>query len=81
MVRCVCEGDRIEPLGLRGTRKIQDVFVDYKVSTASRGSWPLVVSDNKIIWIPGLVRSRVALVNPASEKVVHLRADSLPRNP
>jgi tRNA(Ile)-lysidine synthase len=81
MVRCVRKGDRIEPLGLGGTRKIQDVFVDYKVSTINRGSWPLVVLDNRVVWIPGLVRSQVALVTPASEKVLHLRADSLPRHP
>jgi tRNA(Ile)-lysidine synthase len=76
--RCVRAGDRIQPLGLCGSRKIHDVFVDYKVTVASRSSWPLVVSDNKVIWIPGLVRSRVALVTSTSKKVLHLRADSLP---
>ncbi len=80
MARGVRAGDRIEPLGLCGTRKIQDVFVDYKVSIASRSSWPLVVSDNKVVWIPGLVRSRVALVTPASKKILHLRADALPHD-
>jgi len=78
--RCVRPGDRIEPLGLRGSRKIHDVFVDYKVTLASRSSWPLVVSGNKVVWIPGLVRSQVALVTPASKKVLHLRADSLTGN-
>jgi tRNA(Ile)-lysidine synthase len=81
MVRWVRQGDRIEPLGLCGTRKIQDVFVDYKVPTARRGSWPLVVSDSRVVWIPGLVRSRVALLTSASKKILHLRADLLPRQP
>ena len=76
--RCVRAGDRIQPLGLCGSRKIHDVFVDYKVTVASRSSWPLVVSDNKVIWIPGLVRSRVALVTSTSKKVLYLRTDSLP---
>jgi tRNA(Ile)-lysidine synthase len=81
MARWVRQGDRIEPLGLCGTRKIQDVFVDFKVPTARRGSWPLVVSDNRVVWIPGLVRSRVALLTSASKKILHLRADLLPRQP
>jgi tRNA(Ile)-lysidine synthase len=71
-------GDRIRPLGLEGTRKVHDVFVDYKVTRASRRLWPLVLFANEVIWIPGLVRSRVALVTPASKKVLHLRAASLP---
>jgi tRNA(Ile)-lysidine synthase len=76
--RSIRPGDRIRPLGVCGSRKIHDVFVDYKVKVASRKSWPLVVSGNEVIWIPGLVRSAVALVTPRSKKVLHLCAHSLP---
>jgi len=75
--RFVHVGDRIWPLGLCGSRKIHDVFVDYKVTAASRGSWPLVVSGDEVVWIPGLVRSRAALLSSASKKVLHLQADAL----
>lgn len=75
--RFVHVGDRIRPLGLCGSRKIHDVFVDYKVTAASRGSWPLVVSGDEVVWIPGLVRSRAALLSSASKKVLHLQADAL----
>ncbi|MBV8356435.1 MAG: tRNA lysidine(34) synthetase TilS [Deltaproteobacteria bacterium] len=77
-VRRVRAGNRIQPLGLCGSRKIHDVFVDYKIAATSRSSWPLVVSDNKVVWIPGLVRSRIALVTSMSKEVMHLRADPLP---
>jgi tRNA(Ile)-lysidine synthase len=79
--RCFRPGDRIRPLGLSGSKKIHDVFVDYKVSAESRRLWPLVMSGDDVIWIPGLVRSRIALVTPESKKVLHLRADSLPDHP
>jgi tRNA(Ile)-lysidine synthase len=78
--RSVRAGDRILPLGLFGSRKIHDVFVDYKVTRASRNFWPLVVSGENVVWIPGLVRSRVALVTSGSEKVLHLRLDPPPSN-
>jgi tRNA(Ile)-lysidine synthase len=71
-------GDRIRPLGLCGSRKVHDVFVDHKVKIADRRSWPLVVSGDEVIWIPGLVRSAAALLTAESKKVLHLRADSLP---
>jgi tRNA(Ile)-lysidine synthase len=77
-VRYLRAGDRIRPLGLFGSRKIHDVFVDNKVRLASRKSWPLVVSPDEVLWVPGLVRSGAALVTAESRKVLHLRADSLP---
>jgi len=76
-VRYVRAGDHIRPLGLQGKRKVHDVFVDHKVALGFRRSWPLVVSDNEVVWIPGLVRSGFALVTSASKKVLHLRADRI----
>jgi tRNA(Ile)-lysidine synthase len=76
--RCFRPGDRIRPLGLRGHRKVQDVFVDQKVAVAKRRSWPLVVSGEEVLWIPGLVRSGAALVTEATKRILHFRADSLP---
>jgi tRNA(Ile)-lysidine synthase len=88
-VRVVRAGDRFEPHGLAGSRKIQDIFVDRKVPRLQRAAWPLIVADDKILWIPGIARSRTALVTAASRKIRHLRAfsptrragTSLPENP
>ena len=54
-------GDRLRPLGLGGSKKLQDVFVDAKVLRDERIGWP-VVEDSRgvILWVPGLVRSEVA---------------------
>jgi tRNA(Ile)-lysidine synthase len=67
-------GDRIAPLGMSGTRKVQDVFVDHKIERSRRASWPLICADAQILWIPGIARSRVALVTPATRAVQILRA-------
>jgi tRNA(Ile)-lysidine synthase len=88
-VRVVRAGDRLEPHGLAGSRKVQDLFVDRKVPRLQRAAWPLVVAGDKILWIPGITRSRFALVTAASKKVRYLRAfsparravTSLPENP
>jgi len=36
------------------TRKIQDVFVDAKVPRAARDTWPLVVSGDEVVAVPGV---------------------------
>jgi tRNA(Ile)-lysidine synthase len=77
-VRSFRLGDRIRPLGMAGSRKIQDVFTDRKLPRERRQSWPLVVSsDGEILWIPGMARARAALVTPATRKVLCLSARPL----
>ncbi len=67
-------GDRIRPLGMTGTRKVHDVFVDYKLPRARRSNWPMVVTDSEILWIPGMVRSRFALVTASTKNLLRLTA-------
>ena len=47
-------GLRMRPAAGRGTRKLQDIFVDARVSREDRDSWPLVFAGEKLAWIPGL---------------------------
>jgi tRNA(Ile)-lysidine synthase len=67
-------GDRIRPLGMEGTRKVKDVFIDHKVPRARRAGFPLVVSDGEVVWIPGVLRGRGAIVTKNTTQVVRLAA-------
>lgn len=73
-VRNFRPGDRIAPLGMRGTRKVHDLFVDRKLGRERRAHWPLIIDGDRILWIPGVARSRFALVTNATQKLQHLRA-------
>ncbi len=42
-------GDRIRLLGLNGTKKLQDVFVDQKIPIADKHRWPVVVDEEGAI--------------------------------
>jgi len=44
-------GDRMT--GPRGA-KIQDVFTDAKVPARERDHWPLVTTDDAVLWVPGI---------------------------
>jgi tRNA(Ile)-lysidine synthase len=54
-VRSWRSGDRITPLGLNGSKSLQDLFTDRKVPRAARRKVPVVtVGDEKIAWVGGL---------------------------
>lgn len=62
-LRSARRGDRIQPLGLAGHRKLQDVFVDRKLPRQQRWTHPVLEADGEILWVPGLMRSGRALVS------------------
>ena len=47
-------GDRMRPLGLGGSRYLQDLFTDRKVPRARRARTPVVLSAGEIAWVPGV---------------------------
>jgi tRNA(Ile)-lysidine synthase len=53
-VRSPERGDRFQPLGLKGTRKLSDFLIDRKVPRAARSAVPLVVDAEKILWVAGM---------------------------
>jgi len=70
-------GDRIRPLGMTGTRKVKDVFIDGKVPPQLRGRFPVVAMGTQIVWLPGILRGDGALVSTGSETVLQIRARHL----
>jgi tRNA(Ile)-lysidine synthase len=58
-VRSKKDGDRIDAKGLKGTKKISDIFIDEKIDLNDRKAWPIVVDDNNnVLWVPGLKKSK-----------------------
>jgi tRNA(Ile)-lysidine synthase len=47
-------GLTMRPRGGRGTRKLQDIFVDARVPREARDTWPLVFAGGKLAWVPGV---------------------------
>jgi tRNA(Ile)-lysidine synthase len=70
-------GDRIAPMGMRGTRKVKDVFISHKLPRGERAKFPVVALGGEILWLPGLVRSCSALVTDWTEAVLRIEARRL----
>ncbi|MCB0856566.1 MAG: tRNA lysidine(34) synthetase TilS [Solirubrobacterales bacterium] len=67
-------GDRVQPLGMEGSKKLQDVFTDALVPAENRRTWPVIAIGETVIWLPGLVRSRHLLLEAGSGPVIRLEA-------
>lgn len=71
-LRQVRAGDRLRPLGLPGTKKLQDILVDAKIPRQQRPFIPLLLSGEEIIWVMGLRRGEAARVTPQTRRVLQI---------
>ncbi len=67
-------GDRFVPLGMRGTKKLQDFFTDAKVPREERSRVPLLVSGERILWVVGHRVDDRARLRPASRTLLRVDA-------
>ncbi len=77
VARNFMKGDRMHPMGMRGTRKVHDVFVDRKLPRARRERFPVVTVGGEIAWLPGLARADCALVTKATETILRVEASEI----
>jgi len=70
IVRNIRPGDRIQPLGMEGTRKVAAILMDEKVPMIRRRSVPLLVDRESVLWVPGLRMSDRVKIRDITEKVV-----------
>jgi tRNA(Ile)-lysidine synthase len=67
-------GDRFQPVGLDGQKKLQDFFVDRKVARASRDRVPLVVDEaDRIVWVAGYGIDEAFRVTDPAQVVIILK--------
>ncbi|MCZ6673360.1 MAG: tRNA lysidine(34) synthetase TilS [Verrucomicrobia bacterium] len=78
LVRRWTPGDRYQPLNAPGSRKLQDMFVDRKISRQERNSLPVVItSDSLILWCPGLPVNHNYRVTEKTKQILQLTYSSL----
>ncbi len=66
-------GDRMRPLGLGGSRTLQDLFTDRKLPREQRSAVPIVVAGDEIAWVPGVATGERFAATPETSRRVTLR--------
>ncbi len=67
------EGDRFQPLGMRGSRKVSDFLTDLKLSPVEKGRTLVLLSQGEICWVVGQRISERFKVRPESKVVWHFK--------
>jgi tRNA(Ile)-lysidine synthase len=72
-VRSRRPGDRLQPLGMTGRKKVQDVLVDRKVPREERDRVPIITDETgQIVWVAGHALDEGFRVTPRTTTVVML---------
>ncbi len=66
-------GDRFRPLGMKGSKKLQDFFTDSGVPREQRSKIPILCDRDKICWIAGLRLDERVKTGPDTLEVVSVR--------
>ena len=72
IVRNRQQGDRFQPYGMRGTKKIKDFLIDAKVPRFKRDSIPLLVCGDEILWVIGYTTSDTFKIKSDTRQYLYL---------
>ncbi|MDF9844663.1 MULTISPECIES: tRNA lysidine(34) synthetase TilS [unclassified Paenibacillus] len=80
-VRSRLPGDTIRVMGLNGSKKVKDIYIDDKIPSSERSRIPLVCdAAGNIVWIPGVRRSMHAAVGRHTATVLLLTLEELEKS-
>jgi len=74
VVRYPREGDRMQPFGMNGHKKLSDVFIDRKIPKRRRASTPVIEVDGEIVWVVGVATSEKCRISEGARNVVQITA-------
>lgn len=72
VVRTRQDGDRMRPMGLGGTKKLKDIFIDMKIPREERDETPLICDQESIIWLVGHKISEDYKIDENTKKVLRI---------
>ena len=71
-VRHWIKGDRISPIGMRGTKLISDLFSDEKIPLHQKRTWPIVCDQEHILFAPSLCIDRRKIATSKSKEILKI---------
>ncbi len=78
VIRMRRPGDHIKPLGMKGTKKLQDFFVDEKIPREDRDRIPLICAGQEVLWVVGYRINENYKITKTTTEMVCIEYTSLP---
>lgn len=69
------DGDKFNPSGMKGSKKLKDYFMDIKVPKEMRNKIPLLVFNKDIAWVIGYRISNKFKINNNTKKILEIRIE------
>ena len=66
------DGDRFQPFGMQGTKKLKDLLIDAKIPQQERERVPVLVNGDEIIWIVGYRTSELFKIRAETKRRLYL---------
>ncbi len=67
-------GDRIRPLGMQGSKSLQDLFTDRAVPRSGRKALPVVLAGEEVVWVAGVALSDRFRIRPETASALKITA-------
>ena len=64
------DGDFFTPLGMKGRKKLKDLFINEKIDKSKRNKIPLILFNNEIAWIVGLRISEKFKITEETKRIL-----------
>ncbi len=74
-------GDRFQPFGLEGSKKLSDILRERQVSRENRPGILVVTDDTGILWVVGLARAERTRLLPSTEQTVTISVANRTEHP
>ncbi|MCZ7613965.1 MAG: tRNA lysidine(34) synthetase TilS [Ignavibacteriaceae bacterium] len=66
------EGDKFQPIGMKGTKKLSDFLSDVKISSVDKKDQYVLTNSGKIVWVIGLRLDETFKVTPGTKRIFKL---------
>ena len=71
-IRSFRPGDRFQPLGMEGEKKVKNLFIDCKIPVLQRKQTPLLCQGDRLLWVAGIRIDHRVRLKPETRRALRV---------
>jgi len=72
LIRTPRSGDRMRPFGMKGSKKLSDIFTDKKIPLRRRDKTLVITDQKQILWLVGLATTETTRITAETGKILKI---------